>query len=235
MNIFKELYDGYQCKVKIGRTETTQFNVTSGVRQGCILSPFLFLIVIDYIMKKATKDSRTGLQWSLLEQLEHLDFADDVCAISQNRDSLQKKTDPICNIAKQIGLKINANKTKVMMVNPKTEGAIHIDDVDLESVIDFNYLGSTISADGNIVVEIKQRIGKANTAYNTLQNIWRSKIYSTKTKIRIYKSCVRTVLLYGAETWKTDKRIESMLRGFEGRLLRRMLGFTWEDKISNIR
>jgi hypothetical protein len=72
-------------------------------------------------------------------------------------------------------------------------------------------------------------------AYNTLQNIWRSKIYSTKTKIRIYKSCVRTVLLYGAETWKTDKRIESMLRGFERRHLRRMLGFTWEDKISNVR
>jgi hypothetical protein len=41
------------------------------------------------------------------------------------------------------------------MVNPKTEEAIHIDDVDLESVIDFNYLGSTISSDGNIVVEIK--------------------------------------------------------------------------------
>jgi hypothetical protein len=124
---------------------------------------------------------------------------------------------------------------KVTMVNPKTEGAIHIDDVDLESVIDFNYLGSTISADGNIIVEIKQRIGKANTAYNTLQNIWRSKIYSTKTKIRIYKSGVRTVLLHGAETWKTDKRIESMLRGFEGRLLRRMLGFTREDKSSNVR
>jgi hypothetical protein len=46
---------------------------------------------------------------------------------------------------------------------------------------------------------------------------------------------IRTVLLYGAETWKTDKGIESMFRGFEGRLLRRMLGFTWEKKISNHR
>jgi hypothetical protein len=62
MNTLKELYDGYQCKVKLGRTETAQFTVTSGLKQGCILTPFLFLIVIDYIMKKATKDSRTGLQ-----------------------------------------------------------------------------------------------------------------------------------------------------------------------------
>jgi hypothetical protein len=56
MNIFKELYDGYQCKVKLGRTETAQFTVTSGVKQGCSLSPFLFLIVIDYIIKKATDE-----------------------------------------------------------------------------------------------------------------------------------------------------------------------------------
>jgi hypothetical protein len=63
----------------------------------------------------------------------------------------------------------------------------------------------------------------------TIPPIWRFTLYSTKTKIKIYKSWVQTVLLYGAETWKTDKRIESMFRGFERRPLRRMLGFTWND------
>jgi hypothetical protein len=51
----------------------------------------------------------------------------------------------------------------------------------------------------------------------------------------IYQSCVRAVLLYGAEKWKTDKRIESMLRGFEVKLLRKLLGFSWEVKINNTR
>jgi hypothetical protein len=84
------------------------------------------------------------------------------------------KTDTICNIAKQIGLKINAYKTKVMMVNPKAAATIHIDDMELESVLNLQYLGSTTFSGENIRVEINQRIGKVNAAYNTLQNIWRS-------------------------------------------------------------
>jgi glycogen synthase len=54
----------------------------------------------------------------------------------------------------------------------------------------------------NFVVEIKQRMGKIIAAYNTVQNIWRSKIYSTKTKVRIYESYFRTVLLYWAKNMK---------------------------------
>jgi hypothetical protein len=86
---------------------------------GCILSPFLFFIVIDYIMKKATKDSRTGLQWYLLEQLEDLNFADDVRPISQSRDSLQRKTDTICNIASRWVYKSMPMKQKLGCQTPE--------------------------------------------------------------------------------------------------------------------
>ena len=105
----------------------------------------------------------------------------------------------------------------------------------MEDVRDFVYLGSTVSADGQLLVEIKSRIAKATSAFHKLHDIWKSRIYGVKTKVRLYKTCVRSVLLYGAETWKTNQKIESILRGFEGRCLRRILGKTWEDRMSNER
>jgi hypothetical protein len=96
--------------------------------------------------------------------------------------SFKGKLTQLATLPKQIGLKINANKTKVMLVNPKPKRATHIHDVDLESVIVFNYLGSTISSDGNIVVEIKQRIGKANAAYKHIKTSGDSKSIAQRPK-----------------------------------------------------
>ena len=68
---------------------TPPFSVKTGVRQGCILSPMLFLLVIDWIMKTTTEGSRTGIQWSLLSQLHDLDFADDIALLSHNHKHAQ--------------------------------------------------------------------------------------------------------------------------------------------------
>ena len=73
----------------------------------------------------------------------------------------------------------------------------------------------------------------AAAAFRSLDNIWRSSIYRRETKLKIYKSNVRSVLLYGAETWKTSTKTESRLRGFEGRCLRRILKIRWQQKITN--
>ena len=94
-------------------------------------------------------------------------------------------------------------------------------------------MGSYISADGDIEKEVSTRIGMAAQAFNKLQNVWKSSTLSTSTKLKIYRSNVRSVLLYASETWRTNKKIESRLRGFEGRCLRRILRVYWQDHISN--
>jgi hypothetical protein len=81
--------------------------------------------------------------------------------------------------------------------------------------------------------EVNIRIGKTSTAFRNLGNIWKSRKISRKRKIRLYKSNVKSVLLYAAETWKTNKGIEIRLRGFEGRYLRRILGVRWQDRVRN--
>ena len=74
-----------KCRVIHEGQLTESFEIRTGVRQGCLLSPFLFLLAIDWIMKSTT-DNRGGIQWTLVKQLEDLDFADDMAfAVSQPR------------------------------------------------------------------------------------------------------------------------------------------------------
>ncbi|VDO92673.1 unnamed protein product [Schistosoma margrebowiei] len=78
---------------------------------------------------------------------------------------------------------------------------------DLKDVKTFTYLGSIIDEEGGSDANVKARIGKARAAYLQLRNIWNSKQLSTNTKVRIFNTNVKTVLLYGTETWRTTKAI----------------------------
>ena len=200
-----------------------------------MISPILFLIVIDWVMKKSTEGRPRGITWKAFSQLEDEDFADDIALLSHSHRDMQEKTAQIETIARSVGLKINHNKSKIMKVsaNPTTE--ILVNDMALENVEEFNYLGSYLNADGDINREISSRIANASLAFQRLKNIWSSGQINETTKIKLYKSNVRSVLLYAAETWKTNQRIESRLRGFEGRCLRRILGIRWEHKVTNER
>ena len=71
---------------------TKNFEVRTGMRQGYLLSPFLFILVIDWVMKTATKEKRNGIQWTTLTQLDDLDLADDLALLSHSHRQMQDKT-----------------------------------------------------------------------------------------------------------------------------------------------
>ena len=184
-------------------------------------------------MNKATEDKQRGLVWGLTDKIEDCDFADDIALLSHTQKDIQEKTDKVDRTARSVGLKIHTDKTKIMKAKTKSNKKINIRGQDLEEVEHFKYLGSYISADSNIEKEVSSRIGQAAQAFNRLRNIWKSSVLSTATKLKIYKSNVRSVLLYASETWRTNKKIESRLRGFEGRCLRRILKIRWEQRVTN--
>ena len=146
---------------------------------------------------------------------------------------MQEKTSKLKEDGGKIGLRINRRKSKVMRMNNRNTNSISSDGEDLEEVETFCYLGSVVNINGEVKEEVNIRIGKAATAFRKLVNIWKPRKISRKTKIKLYKSNVRSVLLYAAETWRTNKEIESRLRGFEGRCLRRILGVRCQDRVSN--
>ena len=233
INILKDMYADNQCSVKHNGQLSDWFRVKSGVRQGCVISPMLFLVVIDWIMKTATSDKPRGIVWNAFDNLEDEDFADDIALVSHTHKSMQEKTNRVEEMAKLVGLKVNHAKTKIMRINAGTRADITVNGKRLDNVSEFTYLGSTLSEDSNIEKEVKTRIALASAAFQRMRPVWKSSTYSTQTKLRLYRSNVRSVLLYAAETWRTTKSIESKLRGFEGRCLRRILAIWWEQRITN--
>ncbi len=197
------------------------------------MSPFLFIMAIDWLMSTTTKDKRRGIRWTLTSQLEDIDFADDLTALSTRHEDFQNKCTDLDKNSQKIGLKIHPGKTKVMRARAKNTRPVTIKGKDIEDVDVFTHLGSTVTADGDSEVDVKSRLGKAKYAYISLRPIWRSKQYSVNTKLRFYKSNVLSVLLYGSEAWKVTKSITSQLETFQNRCLRRIFNIYWPDKIKN--
>ncbi|VDO89674.1 unnamed protein product [Schistosoma margrebowiei] len=118
-------------------------------------------------------------------------------------------------------------------INTTRNNRITLDGEDLEDVKTVTYLGSIIDEQGGSDTDVKARIGKARAAYLQLKNIWNSKQPSTNTKVRIFNTNVKTVLLYGAETWRTTKAIIHKIQVFINSCLRKILQIRWPDTISN--
>lgn len=142
-------YRNFECAVLLNNNnETTDwFTVQSGVRQGCIISPMLFLVAIDWVMKNTTSDKARGIKWTLFSSLEDLDFADDIALLASRHDHMQEESSRLNHYGKQIGLEINIPKTKDMRINTKSEADITIDGTAIKKVEDFIYLGGVISPD----------------------------------------------------------------------------------------
>ena len=150
-------------------------------------------------------------------------YADDLALISSTFTQIQMKIDCLNRNGKGTGLKISIKKTKVMRINVKDNNAVVIDGQEVEEVNSFYYLGARITKHGGAEDDIENRLGKATGAFNKLAKIWRSGELSKNTKIRIFKSNVIAVLLYGCETWRMTKRDEAKLDTFLHKCLRRQI------------
>ena len=125
---------------------------------------------------------------------------------------------------KQVGLEVNAHKTKYMTVSrDQNAGQIHsmkTDNSSIERVEEFKYLGTTLTNQNSIQEEIKSRLKSGNACYYSVQNLLPSRLPSKNLKIKIYRSIILPVVLYGCETWSLTLREERRLRLFENTVLR---------------
>ena len=120
-NLIRNSYEGLSCRIVHEGQLTERFEVKTGVRQGCLLSPFLFLLAIDWVMKSFTNEKRNGIQWTLRSQLDDLDFGDDLALLSHNLQQMQEKTSDQGHVSAQVGLNLNKEKTKILSVNTGTD------------------------------------------------------------------------------------------------------------------
>ena len=154
------------CRVIHGNQVTDAFQVKTGVRQGCLLSPFLFLLTIDWVMRTSTEQKKNGIQWTLWEQLEDLDFADDLAVLSHSQQQMQQKTSIVAENSRRLGLNIHRGKSKILKINSASTALILLEDVALEEVESFTYLGSIVDKKGGTDADVESRLERREQLSN---------------------------------------------------------------------
>ncbi|XP_006814329.1 43 kDa receptor-associated protein of the synapse-like [Saccoglossus kowalevskii] len=177
-------------------------------------------ILIDWAMNKTTSDRRRGITWSMFSVLEDLDFTDDIALLSSKQGQVQEKTRRLSYYAKQIGLQINTKKTQEMRLNSTCNSRLVIDGAEIEQVDQFTYLGAVVSNENPTPKDIEGRLAKARSAW--LWPIWKSSQYNISTKVKIYNSNVKSILLHRSESWRVTKVDMKKLSSFHHNCLRRI-------------
>ena len=233
IDLLREIYRGNKsCIVQNGNV-SEWFQVETGVRQGCVMSGFLFIVAVDWIMKNATNRQKNGIRWRLTSTLDDLDYAGDIALLSSTHSQLQNKTTRVNDLAKYVGLHINTSKTQVMKLNSKNNNPLIIEGNTIEEVEEFTYLGSKISKTGGAEKDIKHRLSLARNAFSMLQPVWKSSNFSKWTKLRIFQSNVMSVLFYGAEMWRMTEVDSNKIDVFHRTCLKRILKIHWPRVVSN--
>jgi len=142
--------------------------------------------------------------------------------------TVKKNAEALVAATKEVGLEINAHKTKYMTVSrDQNAGRIHsmkMDNSPTERVEELKYLGTTLTSENSIQEEIKSRLKLGNACYYSVQNLLFSGLLSKTLKIKIYRTMILPVVLYGCENLSLTLREERRLRVFENRVLRRVFG-----------
>jgi len=157
-----------------------------------------------------------------------LAYADDVNILRGSIYTLKGNSEALVAATREIGLKVSADKTKYMvMYRDQNAGRIHcvrIDNSTFESVEEFKYLGTTLTNQNSNAEEIRSRLKPGNVCYHSVQNLLSSRLLSRRLKIKIYRTVILPVILYGCEIWSLTLREERKLRVFENTVLMRIFG-----------
>lgn len=186
-------------------------------------------------LKNQTKKLHVGYRNMQVVEIAECAFADDLIVFAKNEQDLQTNLNLWKTALQQRNMKININKTKVMVIgknNIKVE--ISLDGRKLEQVDTFKYLGVNIHKSGTEDVEVVGRIESTNKLYYALCNTFvKKKEITQKTKITVYNTVYKPVLTYGCETWNISKQMKSKIQTLEMKYLRAVKGVTRRDKIRN--
>jgi hypothetical protein len=158
INLIKEMYQDSTFLILLEGALSKPIAANSGVKQGCALSPTIFVIVMDYMIKMVTANKRRGIIWKLTEGLENLDYADDICVLSQSYKDMREKLEDLNKEAVKVGLKMNASKTKAMKINSKTKTKYEVNGNIIDETEKFQYLGSLVKIDGGAEEDVKNSI-----------------------------------------------------------------------------
>ena len=179
---------------------TDWFQTGKGVCQGYVLSPCLFNLYAEYIMRNAGLDkAQAGIKIAGRNN-NNLRYADDTILLAESEEELKSLLMKVKEESEKACLILSIQKIKIMASGPITSRQ-----VDGETMADFIFLGSKITADGDCSHEIKRRLLLGRKAMTNLDSILKSRDINFPTKICLVKAMVFPVVMYGCESWTIQK------------------------------
>lgn len=233
VSLIKNLYESNEATVRLSQKFSKRFRTERGVRQGCVLSPDLFNIYGEFVMRRSLDEWSGGITIAG-KKITNLRFADDTTLIAATEEEMVELLRRVECESNNVGLKINKIKTKIMIVD--RFGTLRLTGLlsQYDLVDSFNYLGSSITSDGNCEAEVRRRIIMAKSAMTRLTKVWRDRSISKSVKVRLVRALVFSVFLYGAETWTLRSSERQKIDAFELWCWRRMLRIPWTAHRTNV-
>ena len=167
------------------------------------MSPYLFNLHAEYIMRNAGLEEAQARIKIARRNINNLRYADDTTLMAESEEELKGLLMKVKEESEKVGLKLNIQKTKFMASGPITSW--QIDRVTVETVADFIFLGSKITADGDCSHEIKRHLLLGRKVMTNLESILKSRDITSSTKVRLVKAMVFPMVMCGCESWTTKK------------------------------
>ena len=163
--------------------------------------------------------------------INYLRYADDTTLMAESQEELKRLLMKVKEESEQVGLKLNIQKTKIMASGPISSW--EIDGETVETVSDFIFGGSKITADGDCSHEIRRRLLLGREVTTNLDSIFKSRGITLPTKVRLVKAMVSPVVMYGCESWTVKKAERRRIDAFELWCWRRLLRVSWTARRPN--
>ena len=207
-NLIANMYSKSECCVKADTMRSEYFNYNRGVRQGCILSPLLFNLYLNDIPSRL--ENTQGLDPITLpngSRLNLLLYADDLVLISTSAVGLQRSIISLHQFCKESLMSVNTQKSKVMIFQKQCRKSIlekhsfFLDDLQIDNVPSYSYLGSTISSNGSFTISKQKSVEKTRRSIFATKRFLDYCKFPLKICNKLFDSLFLPILLYNSEVW----------------------------------
>ena len=253
--IQQQFHTGLCAQVVMAGSQSSSFHVEVGVKQGCVLAPIIFNLLLVAITLVSHHDLQSsdcvGIEYRLdggLFNLRHLQaktktssamisalqYADDAAFPSLTAEGLQRSLGVMSETYLRAGPIINTTKNEILSASSLDDQTFSISGNQLKNSESFTYMGSNLSFSGDLTNEIQRHINLASSAFGRLsKRVFGNQNLTIHTKIVVYNAVVISTIIYGCETWVPYRRHIRLLESLQIRHLPLILELRWWHKVTH--
>jgi hypothetical protein len=201
--LIQSLYSKQEAAVRTEYGNTEWFEVRKGVRKGFILSPYLFNMYSEYILRRVGFEDNIGIKVGG-RTINNLRNVDNATVLTEDKEDMRKLLKKLKEESEKARPMLNLKKTKIMTTGTLNE--FILDGTEMEIINCYTFLGSMITRDGYDYKEINRRLSIGRLAMTKLENIMKDRDIKKATKIKIAESIIFPTVMYGSESWTVRKK-----------------------------